>query len=203
MASKSGDRKLQILQGLAQMLEQPQAGRITTAALAKQQDVSEAALYRHFSGKAAMFDGLLDFIEGTLFTLINQIATKGQDGIEQARQIAQVLLGFSERNRGMTRVMTGEALVTEDARLQQRLAHFGDRVEAAFKQALREAVMSTTLPEDFNVSAQARVLTHFVFGCWMRYSQSGWQHAPTEGMQAQLALLLDPLVPPFVPPQTP
>src|SRR5437867_12746594 len=111
MATKPGERRLQILQTLAAMLETPRGERVTTAALAGKLDVSEAALYRHFASKAQMFEGLIEFIETTLFTLINKIATEMPDGAAQAQQIVAVVLGFAERNPGMTRVLVGDALV--------------------------------------------------------------------------------------------
>ena len=109
-----GQRKLQILQALAAMLEQPKGEKITTAALARRLEVSEAALYRHFASKAQMFEGLIDFIESSVFGLINQIADRQQDGLAQARDILAMLLQFAANNPGMTRVLIGDALVGED-----------------------------------------------------------------------------------------
>src|SRR5205823_7639858 len=137
--TKPGERKLQILQTLATMLEQPKGEKITTAALAGKLDVSEAALYRHFASKAQMFEGLIEFIESTLFSLVNKITTDTTDGVAQATQIAQVLLGFAEKNPGMTRVLIGDALVSEDERLQTRMNQLYDRIEAVLRQALKIA----------------------------------------------------------------
>src|ERR1700686_2550246 len=137
MASKPGERRLQILQTLATMLESPRGEKITTAALAARLDVSEAALYRHFASKAQMFEGLIEFIESTLFTLINKIAAETQDGGAQAPQSVGVLLGFAEKNPGMTRVLIGDALVNEAERLQARMNQFYDRLEASIKQSLK------------------------------------------------------------------
>jgi len=190
MASKPGERKTQILQALAEMLEQPCAARVTTAALAARMQVSEAALYRHFASKAQMFEGLIEFIEGTLFSLVNQIAAAEPYGMAQARKIVTMLLSFSERNRGMTRVLTGDALVTEDNRLQERVNHINDRIEASLKQALRCAVTDGGLPGDADVAAHASLLTHFVLGRWLRYAQSGWRVPPTGHLDAQLRLAL-------------
>ena len=136
---KPGERRAQILQMLATMLEQPGAERITTALLASKLDVSEAALYRHFASKAQMFEGLIDFIEQTVFTLINQIAEREGDGAQKAARMVTVLLQFGEKNPGMTRVMVGDALVFENERLQQRMNQFFDRVESALRQVLRAA----------------------------------------------------------------
>src|SRR5205823_1740614 len=137
--TKPGERKLQILQTLATMLEQPKGEKITTAALAGKLDVSEAALYRHFASKAQMFEGLIEFIESTVFGLINQITAQQENGLAQAQAIAGMLLNFAERNPGMTRVMIGDALVNEDERLQARMNQFIERIELALKQALRVA----------------------------------------------------------------
>src|SRR5213596_236961 len=137
MSAKPGERRLQILQTLAAMLESPRGEKVTTAALAARLDVSEAALYRHFASKAQMFEGLIEFIETTLFTLINKIASETSDGVSQAQQTVAVLLGFAEKNPGMTRVLTGDALVNEDERLQARMNQLYDRIEASIKQSLK------------------------------------------------------------------
>ncbi|MCD6079051.1 MAG: transcriptional regulator, TetR family-like protein, partial [Ramlibacter sp.] len=134
---KPGERRVQILQALATMLEQPGAERITTAALAARLDVSEAALYRHFASKAQMFEGLIEFIEQSVFTLINQIAEREPAGPAQAGRIVAMLIQFAEKNPGMTRVMVGDALVFENERLQQRMNQFFDKVESSLKQCLR------------------------------------------------------------------
>src|SRR5512143_867074 len=126
MAARHGERRLQILQTLAAMLESPRGDKVTTAALAAKLDVSEAALYRHFASKAQMFEGLIEFIETTLFTLINRIVAESADGVLQAQQIVAVVLGFAEKNPGMTRVLIGDALVTEDERLQVRINQVHD-----------------------------------------------------------------------------
>ncbi len=130
MASKPGERRLQILQTLATMLESPRGEKITTAALAARLDVSEAALYRHFASKAQMFEGLIEFIESTLFSMVNRITTESTDGAAQAAQMVTLLLGFAEKNPGMTRVLIGDALVNEDERLQVRMNQLYDRIEA-------------------------------------------------------------------------
>jgi TetR/AcrR family transcriptional regulator len=190
MATKPGERKVQILQTLAEMLEQPHAARVTTAALAARMRVSEAALYRHYASKAQMFEGLIEFIETTIFTLINQIAAVEPCGLAQARKTATMLLAFSERNRGMTRVLTGDALVTEDNRLQERINHINDRIEATFKQCLRTAVTDGVLSSDSDIAAQASLITHLVLGRWLRYAQSGWRVMPTSHLEAQLRVAL-------------
>ena len=144
---KPGERRVQILQALAAMLEQPGAERITTAALAARLSVSEAALYRHFASKAQMFEGLIDFIEQSVFTLVNQILERQQgDAKRQAASIAAMLVQFAERNPGMARVMVGDALVHENERLQQRMNQFFDKIEATLRQCLREGGEATATP---------------------------------------------------------
>ncbi|MBI2315566.1 MAG: nucleoid occlusion factor SlmA, partial [Betaproteobacteria bacterium] len=138
-ARKTGERKHRILQVLAEMLQSPKSDRITTAALAKALDVSEAALYRHFASKAQMFEGLIEFIEQTQFGLINKIEGEEESGVKQLYAIVAMLLGFAEKNPGMTRVLIGDALVNEDARLQARINQLHDRLEATLKQCLRVA----------------------------------------------------------------
>ena len=190
MSVKTGERKHQILQMLAEMLEQPRAARITTAALAARMQLSEAALYRHFASKAQMFEGLFEFIESTIFTLVNQIVESEPNGVEQARKISAMLLTFAQRNRGMTRVLTGDALVTEDARLQARANQITDRIDASFKQSLRHAITSGTLEPSTEATPLAAALTQFVIGSWLRFAQSAWQTTPTLHMDAQLKLIL-------------
>ena len=136
---KVGERRLQILQTLAEMLQHPKGERITTALLAARLEVSEAALYRHFASKAQMFEGLIEFIEGSVFGLINQIETEQEQGLAQLRAILAMLLGFAAKNPGMVRVLIGDALVNENERLQVRINQLHDRIEASLKQALRVA----------------------------------------------------------------
>jgi TetR/AcrR family transcriptional regulator len=187
--TKPGERKLQILQTLAQMLEQPKGEKITTAALAGRLDVSEAALYRHFASKAQMFEGLIEFIESTVFGLINQIAEQQENGLSQVQAITGMLLNFAERNPGMTRVMIGDALVNEDERLQQRMNQFIERVELAIKQSLRVAATQGQAKEA-EVASRANMIASFVLGRWHRFAKSGFKQNPSEGAQAQIALLL-------------
>ena len=188
---KPGERRVQILQTLAAMLEQPGADRITTAALAAKLDVSEAALYRHFASKAQMFEGLIEFIEQSVFTLVNQIAERETDAATQSRKVLSVLLQFGEKNPGMTRVMVGDALVFENERLVARMNQFFDRIESQLRQSLRgsaEAAGSVTPTVDAN--AQASVLTAFAVGRLQRYARSGFKRSPTEHLDAALAMLV-------------
>ena len=187
--TKPGERKLQILQTLASMLENPKAEKITTAALAAKVAVSEAALYRHFASKAQMFEGLIEFIEGSVFGLINQISQQQEEGLSQVQAITLMLLNFSERNPGMTRVLIGDALVNEDERLQLRMNQFIERVELAYKQALRQAVAQGHIPES-EVASRASLLTSFVVGRWHRFVKTGFKSLPNEQAVLHLALLL-------------
>ncbi|NQW83594.1 MAG: nucleoid occlusion factor SlmA [Alcaligenaceae bacterium] len=190
MSAKPGERKHQILQMLAEMLEQPRAARITTAALAARLQCSEAALYRHFASKAQMFEGLFEFIETTIFSLVNQIIADETNGVEQARKIAVMLVTFAQRNRGMTRVLCGDALVTEDERLQARVSQITERIETTFKQALRGAVTAGVLDPATEITPLAALLTHCVLGSWLRFAQSRWQSTPTTHIDAQMRLIL-------------
>jgi TetR/AcrR family transcriptional regulator len=188
---KPGERRVQILHTLASMLEQPGADRITTAALAAKLEVSEAALYRHFASKAQMFEGLIEFIEQSVFTLVNQIGERETSGLVQAQKILSVLLQFGEKNPGMTRVMVGDALVFENERLVSRMNQFFDRIESQLRQSLRlaaEAAGSSTPTVDAN--AQASVLTGFAVGRLQRYARSGFKRVPTEHLDAALKLLV-------------
>ena len=188
---RPGERRVQILQVLAQMLEQPGAERVTTAALAARLEVSEAALYRHFASKAQMFEGLIDFIESTVFGLINQISEREADGRARAARIVAMVLQFGEKNPGMTRVMVGDALVFEHERLQQRMNQLFDKLEAALRQSLREAAPAADrLTPDASAQAAAAVLAAFVAGRLQRFARSGFRRSPTELLDACLACML-------------
>jgi TetR/AcrR family transcriptional regulator len=189
--AKTGERKAQILQVLAQMLENPASEKITTAALAARLDVSEAALYRHFTGKAAMFEGLIDFIEQTLFGLINRITSEEQSGVRQLEAILGVLLGFAQKNRGMTRVLIGDALVHEDQKLQNRINQLHDRLEAALKQALRFGLTQNEIAAEVDVGAEANTLMSFVTGRWHQYAKSGFKRDPAEFWGKQWKQLME------------
>lgn len=182
---KPGERRTQILQVLAGMLEQPGADRITTAALAAKLDVSEAALYRHFASKAQMFEALIDFIESSVFGMVNQIVETPLPG--QAARIASVLLQFGEKNPGMTRVMVGDALVYENERLTARINQFFDRIESSLRQVLRAtAEAQGALTPTVQANAQASVWVSFIVGRLQRYARSGFKRLPTEQLEASL-----------------
>ncbi len=184
---RPGERRLQILQTLAQMLEQP-TERITTAALAARLEVSEAALYRHFASKAQMFEGLIDFIEQSVFSLVNQVQEREADPLERVRRLAHLLLQFAEKNPGMARVMVGDALVFEHERLQERMNFFFDKLEASLRQALREAPAASWRQED--VQVRASLLQSFLLGRLQRFARSGFKRLPSEQLDASLTLLL-------------
>ncbi|MBC7940112.1 MAG: nucleoid occlusion factor SlmA [Chitinophagaceae bacterium] len=187
---KPGERRVQILQTLARMLEQPGAERITTAALAARLEVSEAALYRHFASKAQMFEGLIEFIETSIFTLVNQVAEREPSASVQAQKIATVLLQFGEKNPGMTRVMVGDALVFENERLIARMNQFFDRVESQLRQCLRtaaEAAGSSTPSVD--AQALASAIVSLAVGRLQRYARTGFKRLPTEHLDIALARL--------------
>jgi len=187
---KPGARRLQILQTLASMLEDPRGEKVTTAALAAKLDVSEAALYRHFASKAQMFEGLIEFIETSIFGLINDISAKEQSGQRQARRIVQMLLDFAQTNRGMTRVLIGDALVNENDRLQDRMNQLLDRIEASLRQSLRVSVTQGEMPSDLDTGARAALALAYVVGRWHRFAKSGFRKPPTDGLDLQLATLI-------------
>lgn len=187
---KPGERRVQILQALAAMLEQPGGERVTTAALAQRLGVSEAALYRHFASKAQMFEGLIEFIEQSVFSLVNQIIEREQLagaesaalGARQAAKVVDMLIQFAEKNPGLARVLVGDALVFEHERLQQRINQFFDKIEATLKQCLRDGRDDAPL--------RASVLVAFVAGRLQRFVRSGFKRLPSERLDLSLALLL-------------
>ena len=184
---KPGERRVQILQTLASMLEQPGADRITTAALAARLQVSEAALYRHFASKAQMFEGLIEFIESSVFTLVNQITEREGSGAVQAQKMVTLLLQFGEKNPGMTRVMVGDALVFEHERLSLRMNQFFDRLESQLRQSLRAAAEAAGSPTPtVDAQALASALTSLAIGRLQRYARSGFKRLPTEHLEPAL-----------------
>jgi TetR/AcrR family transcriptional regulator len=194
MSEKTGDRKHQILQALAQMLEDPAGEKATTAALAARLGVSEAALYRHFRGKAEMFEGLIEFIEQTLFALINKITGDEKSGLRQLEAIMGVMLAFAQKNRGMTRVLVGDALVNEDDRLQTRINQLHDRLEAALKQALRFGVSQNEIAQEVDIAAQANLLMSYVTGRWHQFAKSGFKRDPVELWPKQWRQLMEGVI---------
>ena len=181
MPPRTGERKLQILQVIAQMLQDPKGEKITTAALAKKLDVSEAALYRHFASKAQMYEGLISFIEESLFGLINKVTAEEDNGLRQLQVIINSLLGFAEKNAGMTRV-------NEDERLQVRINQLHDRLESTLKQCLR--VAASQGHDEADPASRANLLLCHVIGRWHQFAKSGFKRLPTEGLEKQLPMLL-------------
>jgi TetR/AcrR family transcriptional regulator len=189
MATIPGERRLQILQTLAGMLETPKGEKVTTAALAARLDCSEAALYRHFASKAQMYDGLIEFIEQSLFSVINQITSEESGGFRQVEMILDLLLRFAQKNRGMTRVLIGDALVNENERLQARINALLDKVEAALKQSLRIAATQEPMKADADFGALANLLRCYVVGRWEHYARSGFVREPLAQWPQQWPML--------------
>ena len=187
--AKPGERRLQILQTLAAMLEDPKSEKITTAALAARLDCSEAALYRHFASKAQMYEGLIEFIETSLFGVINQISAEEAQGLQQVEHILALLLNFAQRNRGMTKVLTGDALVNENDRLQVRINQLHDKIEAALKQALRVAATQEQLSATADFGGLANILLCYTIGRWQQYAKSGFTREPMANWAQQWPML--------------
>jgi TetR/AcrR family transcriptional regulator len=184
------DRKLQILQQLAQMLEDPNCKKITTALLASRLEVSEAALYRHFASKAQMYEGLIDFIEQTVFGLINKISESELSGLAQVSSTINVLLNFSKKNPGMTRVLIGDALVYENDRLQVRINRLHDRLESSMKQSLRFAINQGEMNSSLEVEPKGNQIMAFVVGRWHQFAKSRYTKDPTTFSDVQIRMLL-------------
>ncbi|OGA17391.1 MAG: nucleoid occlusion factor SlmA [Betaproteobacteria bacterium RIFCSPLOWO2_02_FULL_66_14] len=186
MPRVKGERKLEILKALAQMLEQPKWERITTAALAARLGVSEAALYRHFASKAQMYEGLIEFIESSVFSLANRITSDEADGERQAEKLLEMLLAFAEKNPGMVRVMTGDALIGEHERLQVRMNQFFDRFEATLRQSLRHAKAAAVgKAAESDTGAQAGAMLRYAIGCLHQFAKSGFTRKPSDSLTAQ------------------
>ena len=186
---KPGERKLQILHVIAEMLEDPAGEKVTTAALAARLDVSEAALYRHFASKAQMYEGLIEFIEASIFSVINQIEKDRESGLEQVEMIVAGLLRFAQKNRGLSRVLIGDALVHENPRLQTRINQMLDRVEASLRQSLRVAATQGALPADHDFAAHANALVCYAAGRWQRFVKGGFKDDPLSQWQSQWPIL--------------
>ena len=177
-----GERRKEILQTLAHMLENPKGQKITTALLAAKLDVSEAALYRHFASKAQMFEGLIEFIEETVFSLVNKIQSEETNGMKQIEAIISMLLSFAQKNQGMTRVLIGDALVNEDERLQARMNQLHDRLEASLRQSARVAATDGALHSSLDANAYANAVMSFIVGRWHQFAKSGFKRQPTDNL---------------------
>ncbi|MEO0442635.1 MAG: nucleoid occlusion factor SlmA [Pseudomonadota bacterium] len=183
-------RRQQILECLAQMLEESPGARITTAALANKVGVSEAALYRHFPSKTKMFEGLIEFIEDTIFSRVNLINSDTSDAQSRCEQILSLLLTFSERNPGITRIMTGDALAGETERLRQRVVQFFDRLETQLKQILREAELREGLKTRLPANIAANGMLALAEGRIAQYVRSEFKRMPTTNWPEQWSLFL-------------
>ena len=184
---RPGERRLQILQTVAAMLEQPGAERVTTASLAAKIGVSEAALYRHFASKAQMFEGLIDFVDQSVIGLIRQVTDREPPGPQQAARIVALLFQFAEKNPGMSRVMIGDALVLEHERLQERINLLFDKIEAQLRQSLKGDESSTPTAD---AQVAASLLVAFMQGRLQRFARSGFKRLPSEHLQAALGRML-------------
>jgi TetR/AcrR family transcriptional regulator len=188
-AAKVGEKKLLILQTIAEMLERPEGVKVTTALLAAQLDVSEAALYRHFASKAQMYEGLIEFIETGMFSVIGQIEAKEESGLKQVEAVIASLLRFAQKNRGLTRVLVGDALVHENPRLQARINQLLDRIGATLKQCLKVAAAQGALSAEHDFGAHADMLVCYTLGRWQRFVKSGFKDDPLAQWPAQWPLL--------------
>lgn len=187
-------RRQHILQCLAQMLEANPGERITTAALAKEVGVSEAALYRHFPSKSKMFEGLIEFIEETIFSRITVILAEEKSTLKRCETILGLLLTFSERNPGLSRLLTGDALTGETERLRLRIAQFFERVETQLRQILREAELREGLHPQLPVIAAANLMMALVDGRVVEFVRSGFRRLPTEYWLEQWQLIAQGLL---------
>ena len=188
-ATEQISRREQILQALVSMLENNQGGRITTATLAKEVGVSEAALYRHFPSKAKMFEGLIAFIEETVFSRVSRILQDFDTASIRCETILTLVLTFAEKNPGMCRLLTGDALVGETERLHERMHNFFEKIETQLKQVLREAEMREKKVAVQTVSATANLLTAVLEGRIRQYVRSDFKTLPTQYWPEQWQLL--------------
>lgn len=186
---KKPSRRQQILEALADELETHPGERITTAGLARAVGVSEAALYRHFPSKAKMFEGLIEFIEESIFSLISRILKEESSSIKRCENILSLLLGFSERNPGLTRILSGDILTGETERLRIRVGQFYERVETQLKQVLREGEMNKEFELTIPVQAQANLLLAIVEGRIIQFVRSGFKRSPVESWIQQWTLV--------------
>ncbi|WP_226664167.1 nucleoid occlusion factor SlmA [Microbulbifer aggregans] len=190
MSSEKINRRQQILQALAHMLEASPGARITTAALAKEVGFSEAALYRHFPSKSKMFEGLIEFIEETIFSRIKLIVQEEPSALARCQKILHLLLAFCERNPGITRLLTGDALTGETERLHGRILQLFDRLETQLKQILREAELREQLRPAIPLTAAANLLLSSAEGRIVQYVRSGFKRRPTEHWAEQWPVLV-------------
>lgn len=181
------ERKQEILQTLARLLEEIQGRHVTIAMLAREIGLSEAALYRHFPGKEQMFEGLIEFIEETVFTRVNRILSESHAADRQLQSIVSLVLGFADRNPGITRLMHGDVLVGESDQLRKRMAQFFNRLETQLKQVLREARLSDTTQQ--SATDSARLLMAYLEGRIAQYIRSGFSVSPLDGWDEHWQML--------------
>lgn len=189
LAQKSS-RRQQILEALAHMLEVSPGERITTAGLAKEVGVSEAALYRHFPSKAKMFEGLIEFVEEAVFSRIAAILSEEQLAARRLERICNLLLGFAEKNPGISRILNGDALAGETERLRSRVAQFYDRIETQLKQVLREAELQEGIRSSISTSAASNYMLTVVEGKISQFVRSDFRRLPTANWNEQWPLLI-------------
>lgn len=182
-----GARRQEILETLAKMLEESPGARITTAKLAESVGVSEAALYRHFPSKTKMFEGLIEFIEETIFSRVTLIMKEELTAMRQCEKILTLLLGFVEKNPGITRLLTGDALTGETDRLRIRIAQFYDRLETQIRQILREAEIREGIRPVLPVNSASNLLMAAAEGRISQFVRSEFKRSPTENWQEQWA----------------
>ena len=189
MSEHKRNRRQQILETLARELETNPGSRITTANLAHAVGVSEAALYRHFASKAKMFEALIDFAEESVFGRINAILSQEKNAVIRCENICRLLLGFSEKNPGITRILLGDALVGENERLRTRATQFFERVETQFKQVLREANLGNSDRAAGTIDATANQLMIIIEGKMIQFARSEFTRKPTQYWDEQWQLL--------------
>lgn len=187
-------RKESILQALARELENKPGERITTAQLAKAVGVSEAALYRHFPSKAKMFEGLIEFIEETIFSLVSRILDDDKQALSRCEKILSMMLGFSEKNPGMTRLLVSDALVGEKSRLRERINQFYERVATQIKQVLRESRLQGRKISDEQIKIYSRLLLSVVEGRLHRYVRSNFSQKPLDNWSAEWQVLCSAMI---------
>jgi TetR/AcrR family transcriptional regulator len=189
MTIKKSNRKQDILQSLALMLEEDLSERITTARLAKHVGVSEAALYRHFPSKARMYESLLDFSEESVFTMINNISQSDLSGLDKCQKICQLILGFSQKNPGISRLLMGEVLLGETKRLKERVSQFFDKIETQIKQVHRDDAIKDNR-STVESAAYAKFLTTLIEGRLQQFVRSQFKYLPMDNWDTQWTLVL-------------
>lgn len=193
MVAKRSSKAQDILQALALMLESSRGARITTAALAAEIGCSEAALYRHFPSKTKMYEGLIEFIEETIFARVTTIINDEPDAINQCYRILSLTLTFAEKNAGISRILHGDALAGENERLQQRVAQLFSRLESQLKQVLRQAELNQGISINPTPAIAADLMINLVEGKISQFVRSEFKQRPTQHWQQQWSLVAEKL----------